>query len=150
MEHLYSNKQVRAIGVANYLIPFLEELETYATIVPALDQVEFTPFLFLKDLLDYCKERNIQLQSYTPLTKGIKFNDERLIRLANKYGKTPAQIILRWNMQHGVSAIPKSANAARLKENFSIFDFSISEEDMKLMDGFNENFRVIEDPMDFY
>jgi methylglyoxal/glyoxal reductase len=69
LEDLYNNKQVKAIGVANYLLPFLHELETYATVVPAVNQVEFSPYLYLKDLLNYCKERGIQLQAYTPLTK---------------------------------------------------------------------------------
>jgi diketogulonate reductase-like aldo/keto reductase len=147
LEYLYNSKQVRAIGVANYLIPFLQELDTHATVVPALNQVEFSPFLYLKDLMKYCNERKIQLQSYTPLTKGKKLNDKRLLQLAEKYQKTPAQIILRWNMQHNVSAIPKSSNPARIKENFSIFDFGISEEDMNLIDSFNEDLRLVGDPM---
>jgi diketogulonate reductase-like aldo/keto reductase len=148
LEKLYENKQVRAIGVANYLIPFLKELETYSNVVPALNQVEFSPYLFLKDLLHYCNERKIQLQSYSPLTRGKKFNDKRLIQLAEKYNKTPAQIILRWNIEHTVSTIPKSANVKRLKENFDIFDFSISKEDMAQLDSFHENFRVVEDPIE--
>jgi diketogulonate reductase-like aldo/keto reductase len=148
LEKLYENKQVRAIGVANYLIPFLKELETYSNVVPALNQVEFSPYLFLKDLLDYCDERKIQLQSYSPLTRGKKFNDKRLIQLAEKYNKTPAQIILRWNIEHTVSTIPKSANVKRLKENFNIFDFSISKEDLAQLDSFHENFRVVEDPIE--
>lgn len=147
LEKLYTDKQVRAIGVANYLIPFLQELETYATVVPALNQVEFSPYLFLKDLLEYCDERKMQLQSYSPLTRGKKFNEARLLQLAKKYHKTPAQIILRWNIEHNVSTIPKSSNTKRLKENFDIFDFSISKEDMELMDSFHENFRVVDDPM---
>lgn len=147
LEYLFNNKQVRAIGVANYLMPFLKELETYSSITPAVDQMEFTPWLYLKDELQYCKQHNIQLQSYSPLTRGQKFNDERLQQLCSKYNKTPAQIILRWNIEHGISAIPKSSSKKRLQENFDIFDFSISKEDVELMDGFNENFRVVDDPM---
>jgi diketogulonate reductase-like aldo/keto reductase len=150
LELLYHTKQVQAIGVANYLMPFLKELESYSTVVPALNQIEFSPFLFLKDVLHYCREHHIQLQSYTPLTKGAKFKDERIKHLSDKYGKTPAQIILRWNIQHGVSTIPKSSNPERLKENFSIFDFEINEEDMKLMDGLHENYRIADDPMAFF
>jgi diketogulonate reductase-like aldo/keto reductase len=74
-------------------------------------------------------------------------NDERLLNFAKKYEKTPAQIILRWNIQHGVSTIPKSSNLLRIKENFDVFDFEISEEDMLAINAFNENFRVIDDPM---
>ena len=149
LEYLYNNQMVRAIGVANYLIPFLEELETYGTVVPMLNQVEFSPFLYLTDLLNYCRQRNIQLQAYTPLTKGKRFNDSTLITLSNKYQKSPAQIILRWNVQKGVSAIPKSANPKRLQENFDIFDFEISEEDMHKMDALNEDFRIVDDPITY-
>jgi len=147
LEHLYNERQVRAIGVANYLMPFLNELETYSTVTPAVNQLEFTPWLYLKDELQYCTEHKIQLQSYSPLTRGQKFNDERLLKLSKKYNKTPAQIILRWNIEHGISTIPKSSNKKRLKENFDIFDFSLSKEDVEWMDGFDENFRVVEDPM---
>ena len=150
MERLYNDKQVRAIGVANYLLPFLKELETYSAITPAVNQLEFTPWLFLKDELEYCKKHHIQLQSYSPLTRGKKFDDERLVRLCKKYDKTPAQIILRWNIEHGISTIPKSSNKKRLQENFDIFGFSLSKEDVELMDSFNENFRVVEDPMEMF
>ena len=148
LEKLFIDQRVRAIGVANYLLPFLKELEAYSTIIPAVNQIEFTPWLYLKDELQYCNEHNIQLQSYSPLTRGEKFNDNRLLQLSKKYNKTPAQIILRWNIEHGISTIPKSSNKRRLQENFDIFDFSLSKEDVELMDSFNENFRVVEDPME--
>ena len=148
LEHLYNNKQVKAIGVANYLMPFLKELETYASIVPAVNQMEFSPWLYLKDELQYCEQHNIQLQSYSPLTRRKKFNDERLQQLCKKYNKTSAQIILRWNIEHGISSVPKSSNKKRLQENFDIFDFSLAKEDIELMDSFNENFRVVENPME--
>lgn len=149
LEYLVNNQQVRAIGVANYLIPFLKELETYATLVPVVNQVEFSPFLYLKDLLNFCRQRNIQLQAFTPLTKGKRFNNPLLAELSNSYQKSPAQIILRWNVQRGVSAIPKSANPNRLKENFDIFDFEINENDMHKMDGLNEDFRIVDDPITY-
>lgn len=147
---LLGEGSVRAIGVANYLQPFLEELETYSNIVPAVNQVEFSPYLYLKDLKTYCNERKIQLQAYTPLVRGQKMSDPKLVALAKKYGKTSAQIILRWALQHGVSTIPKSANLKRIQENFDVFGFEINQNDMALMDGFNENFRVVEDPMDWW
>lgn len=147
LEQLYREKKVRAIGVANYLLPFLRELETYAEEVPVVNQLEYSPWLFLRDELDYCRERGIQLQSYSPLTRGGKFDDPRLKDLCRRYGKTPAQMILRWNLDHGISAIPKSSNPARIDENFAVFDFSLSEEDLALMDSFHENFRVVDDPM---
>lgn len=148
LEQLYTNRRVRAIGVANYLIPFLQELEQYAHIVPTVNQVEFSPYLYLKDLLDYCQARQIQLQAYTPLVRGQRMNDPVLNQVATHYGKTPAQVILRWALQHGVSTIPKSANQQRLRENFDVFDFVISAEDMACLDGLNENLRVVEDPME--
>lgn len=147
LERLYQEKRVRAIGVANYLVPFLKELETYSSIAPAVDQVEFSPYLFLDDLLNECKRKHIQLQAYTPLVRGQRFSDPKLISMAAKYGKTPAQIILRWALQLGVSTIPKSSNPNRLKENFDVFNFHISEKDMKMINAFNENFRVVDDPM---
>lgn len=150
LEKLYADKRVKAIGVANYLLPFLEELKTHASIVPVVNQVEFSPYLYQHQLLLYCRANNIQLQSYTPLVRGRKMNDPRLLRLAGKYNKTPAQIILRWNMELGISAIPKSASKERIQENFHIFDFRLSEEDTRLMNSFNENLRLVDDPMDMW
>lgn len=147
LEKLYNEKKVKAIGVANYLIPFLEELKTYATIVPVVNQVEFTPYLFLKDLLDYCNGYSIQLQAYSPIVRGKKNNDERLVALANKYNKSPVQMMLRWAIQHNVSTIPKSANPDRIKSNFNIFDFTIAEADMQAMDALNENYRIVDNPI---
>ncbi len=150
LEKLYKEGRVKAIGVANYLIPFLTELETYATIIPAVNQVEFSPYLYLKDLLEVCHEKKIQLQAYTPLVRGLRMNDQKLLNIANNYTKTPAQIILRWALQHGVSSIPKSSNLKRIQENFDVFDFQINQKDMALIDTFNENLRVVEDPMDLF
>ncbi len=156
LESLYNtakneaNPSVRAIGVANYLEPFLKELETYSETVPAVNQVEFSPYLYLKDLLEMCQSKHIQLQAYTPLVRGERMKDAKLVAIADKYGKTPAQIILRWALQHGVSTIPKSSSQHRLKENFDVFDFNISQEDMLKIDNFNENLRIVEDPMDFF
>ena len=150
LEKLYNEGKVRAIGVANYLIPFLEELESYANITPALNQVELTPWLYNQNLVDYCSKKNIQLQAYSPLTRGKKFDDARLIQLCKKYDKTPAQIIIRWSIEHRISTIPKSSSKKRLQENFDAIGFSISPEDVKYLDGFNENFRICDDPMMMY
>jgi diketogulonate reductase-like aldo/keto reductase len=149
LEKIYQSGKARAIGVANYLEPLLEELETYTEIVPAVNQVEFSPFLYLENLLKRCQKNGTVLQAYTPLVRGLKLNDERLLIFSKKYRKTPAQIILRWNIQMGVSPIPKSSNLLRIQENFDIFDFEISEKDMKFINTFNENFRIIDNPMDF-
>lgn len=150
LERLYKEGQVRAIGVANYLVPFLEQLNGYAEIVPAVNQVEFSPYLFLEDLMKYCKNHKIQLQAYTPLVRGERFTDPKLVSVAKKYGKTPAQIILRWALQQGISTIPKSSNQKRLRENFDVFDFQISEMDITYINSFNENLRIVDNPMDFW
>lgn len=120
----------------------------YSEIVPTVNQVEFSPFLYLENLKSKCEKLGITLQSYTPLVRGLKMNDEKLQVLSKKYKKTPAQIILRWNIQHGISTIPKSSNLLRIRENFSIFDFEITPEDMGFMNTFNEDFRVVDNPMD--
>lgn len=148
LEKLYKDQRVRAIGVANYLVSFLNEMETYETITPMVNQVEFTPWLFQKDLLDHCIRKNIQLQSYSPITRGKKFDDSRLLNLCKKYDKSPAQIILRWNIEQGISTIPKSSNKERLQENFDVFRFSLTKEDVELMNSFDEGFRICEDPME--
>ena len=147
LERLYAEKRVRSIGVSNYLLPFLEELWTYSEVVPVVNQVEFSPYLFLEDLLNECKRKKIVLQAYSPLVRGLRMGDPKLLAIAKKYDKSPAQIILRWAVQLGVSTIPKSANLERLKENFDIFDFEISQEDIKHVNSFNENLRIVDDPM---
>jgi diketogulonate reductase-like aldo/keto reductase len=148
LEKLYEEKRVRAIGVSNYLVPFLKELETYGNVVPAVNQIEFSPWLFLKDEFSECRAKGIQLQSYTPLVRGLKFKDPVIQKLSEKHQKTPAQIILRWNLQLGVSTIPKLANLTRIDENFNVFDFELDADDMAALSGLNENFRVVEDPME--
>ncbi|MCU0450927.1 MAG: aldo/keto reductase [Bernardetiaceae bacterium] len=147
LEHLYDQKVLRAIGVANYLEPFLDELATYAQVVPALNQVEFSPYLYLESLLRRSQTDGTVLQAYTPLARGRRLDDPKLVALARQYGKTPAQIILRWLVQQGVSAIPKSVTPKRIRENFGIFDFSLAAADCQLINGFHENLRVVDDPL---
>ena len=149
LEKLYQDKRVKAIGVANYNIALLEELKTTASIVPAVNQIEFSPWLYQEDLLAYCKAAGIQVQSYSPITRGLKFSDERLVLICNKYNRTPAQIVLNWHLQHGISTIPKSSKKERLVENFDATSFTLSNEDVKIMNGFNENFRICDDPQTY-
>ena len=149
LEKLYAEGRVRAIGVANYNLAFLKELKQYGTIVPVVNQVEFSPWLYQEELLNYCKTTKIQPQAYSPITRGLKFNDARLITLCNKYQKTAAQLVLRWHLQHGVSPIPKSSKKERLLENFNANFFGLEAGDIQIMDGFNEGFRICEDPADF-
>lgn len=146
MEEIYKSGKAKAIGVSNYMVKHLEEMKEYATVVPVVDQVEFHPFLYQKELLDYCKQNNIQLEAYRPLTKGKKLDDKTVEEIANKYNKTDAQILLRWNLQHGCIPIPKSTHKERIEENINIFDFEISEEDMKKLDSLNQNLHLCWDP----
>jgi methylglyoxal/glyoxal reductase len=148
LERLNTEGVVKSIGVCNYAEPFLKEMEDYASITPVVNQVEFSPYLYLENLLKMCQSKGILLQAWSPLLRGLKMNDPKLVLIASKYGKTPAQILIRWALDLGISTIPKSVHEKRLKENFDVFDFSISPSDMALLNGFNENLRVFnEDPI---
>ena len=133
----------RAIGVSNFAIHHLEELCGFSPVMPAVNQVEFSPFLYRRELLDYCRAQGVQLESYSPLTRGEKLHDPRLVKIAAKYGKTPAQILIRWPLQHEVVVIPKSVHPAHIRENADIFDFEISAEDMAALDAMNEDFYTL-------
>ncbi|MEK6954323.1 MAG: aldo/keto reductase [Candidatus Micrarchaeota archaeon] len=146
MEKLIAGGKIKSIGVANFMIRHLEDLLANTEIIPAVNQVEFSPYVYNKELLDYCKKKGIQLQAYSPLTRGNKLSDEKLLALSKKYSKSPAQILLRWCIQHDVAVIPKSVHEGRIIENSQIFDFELSKQDMDLMDSWNEGFRVAPDP----
>jgi len=148
LEKLYADQRVGAIGTGNYLLPFLHELKSYSSYTPTVNQIEFSPFLNLTPELEYCKENKICLQCYTPLMRGQKHDDPRIVDIANRYGKTPAQIILRWAVQQGISTIPKSENPARIKENFDIFNFELSDMDLHILNNLNEDFRIVDNPID--
>jgi methylglyoxal/glyoxal reductase len=138
----------RAIGVSNYTVKHLEELLASSPIVPAVNQVEFSPFLYQKNLLDYCKSNTIQVEVYSPLTRGVKLGHPILIGLSQKYKKTPAQLLIRWAIEHELVVIPKSIHRERIEENADVFDFAIAPEDMVKLDNLNEDFRTCWDPTD--
>lgn len=146
MEKIYREGKARAIGVSNYMQWHLEELLPVAEVVPAVNQVEFSPYLYQKELQKFCEDRGIKIEAYSPLTKGRKLGDARLVEIAEKYGKTPAQILLRWCIQKGTIILAKSSKPERIQENASIFDFEISQEDMNLLDQFDEGLRTGWDP----
>ncbi len=146
LETLYTEGRVRAIGVSNYTIQHLQELLDYAKIVPVVNQVEFHPWLYQQELLDFCAAHGIALEAYSPLTKGERLRDPQLAEIAHKYGKTPAQILIRWVLQHGVGVIPKSAHPQRIRENADVYDFEISEEDMCRLDAFDACYHCTWDP----
>ncbi|GAB1154591.1 glyoxal/methylglyoxal reductase [Paenibacillus illinoisensis] len=139
LEHLYKQKRVRAIGVSNFQINDLEGLLSVAEVVPMVNQIEFHPHLTHLELRGFCKQHQIQMEAWSPLMKGQLSGNETLENIANKHGKTVAQVILRWDIQSGFVTIPKSFNATRLLENISIFDFTLTEEEMSSIDLLNKN-----------
>jgi diketogulonate reductase-like aldo/keto reductase len=146
MVELLERGDCRAIGVSNYTIRHLEELLASSPVVPAVNQVEFSPFLYQRDLLGFCRDKGIQLEAYSPLTQGKKLKHPTLVALAGKYGKTPAQVLIRWAIEHELVVIPKSARRARIEENADVFDFNISPDDLAALDGLDEGFRTCWDP----
>jgi diketogulonate reductase-like aldo/keto reductase len=146
LEKLYKDGRVRAIGVSNFKIHHLEELLKDAEIKPMVNQVEYHPHLTQKDLLAFCEKEGIQLEAWSPLKQGELLTDSTINEIAEKYGKTAAQVILRWDLQTKVVTIPKSIKEQRIIENANIFDFELSSEDIKMLDGLNKNERVGSDP----
>ena len=146
LEKIYKDGKCKAIGVSNYTIRHLKELLEIAEVTPVINQVEFSPYLYQKELLDFCRKNKIQLEAYSPLTRGQKFNDPKLVKIAEKYDKSPAQILIKWALQHNIAVIPKSKNKERIYENANVFDFNISKDDMNKLDSFNENLHICWDP----
>lgn len=146
LEKLLEDGKTRAIGVSNYTIRHLTELMENSSNIPTVNQVEFTPFLFQRDLLEFCQKNNIIVEAYSPLTRGQKFNNPILKAIGEQYGKTSAQILIRWGLQHGIIEIPRSKSKEHIHDNADVFDFNLNGEDMGQLDNLNENFRTTEDP----
>ncbi|MED1818828.1 glyoxal/methylglyoxal reductase [Bacillus subtilis] len=146
LEKLYKDGKIRAIGVSNFQVHHLEELLKDAEIKPMVNQVEFHPRLTQKELRDYCKAQGIQLEAWSPLMQGQLLDNEVLTQIAEKHNKSVAQVILRWDLQHGVVTIPKSIKEHRIIENADIFDFELSQEDMDKIDALNKDKRVGPNP----
>jgi diketogulonate reductase-like aldo/keto reductase len=127
------------IGVSNFTVQHLEELLALAKVVPQVNQVEFSPFLYQKELLEYCGVKGIALEAYSPLTRGHKLDDSTITRLAAAHGKTSAQVMIRWSLQHGLVVIPKSSKPRRIAENADVFDFELSSAEMQLLDELSQN-----------
>ncbi|MCZ8344064.1 MAG: aldo/keto reductase [Leptospira sp.] len=138
--------KARSIGVSNFMVNHLEELIKESGTVPAMNQVEYHPFLQDQSLKEYCKKQNILLEAYSPLAHGSKLEDPRLSELAKKYNKSNAQILIRWSLESGNVVIPKSKSKERIKENALVFDFELEESDKSLIDSWSENFRTCWDP----
>jgi aldehyde reductase len=139
---------VKSIGVSNFNSVQIDRLLKEASIPPVTNQVECHPYFNQEKLLNFCRERNITLTGYAPLgQRDIKpnnpslFEDQTLIRIANKYAKTVAQILIKWQIQRGIIVIPRSSNKERILENINIFDFTISDEDIAEINSLNRNLR---------
>ena len=149
MQEIYQSGQAKAIGVSNFMVHHLQDLLADCQIVPTVNQVEFHPYLVQPDLLKFCQSHQIQLEAWAPIVKGEIVNEPVAQKLAEKHGKTPAQIVLRWDLQHQVVTIPKSVNPDRIVENSQIFDFELSPADMKALDALDEGRRTGPDPYNF-
>ncbi|MDN9009391.1 aldo/keto reductase [Brevibacillus laterosporus] len=149
LEKLYKDGRVKAIGVSNFQIHHLEDLMGKAEIKPMINQVEFHPYLTQKELITFCRTHDIQMEAWSPLMQGQLLDNPVLQEIADKHGKTVAQVILRWDLQHGVVTIPKSTKEHRIVENASVFDFELTQEEMDRIDALNQNHRVGPDPDNF-
>ncbi|WP_163539251.1 aldo/keto reductase [Gracilibacillus sp. YIM 98692] len=154
LEKIYNDGKARAIGVSNFHVHHLEELMKDAEIKPMVNQIEFHPCLTQTKVRNYCQENNIQMEAWSPLMQGQLLNNEVLVEIGEKYNKTPAQVILRWDIQSGVVTIPKSVKPHRIIDNASIFDFKLTKDEMGKIDALNQNKRanpkLDPDNFDFY
>jgi methylglyoxal/glyoxal reductase len=135
LETLLARGRVRAIGVSNYSIANIEEVLATGNIAPAVNQVRFNPFAYKGALLDYCKTKSIVVEAYSPLTRAKRLNHPVLRKLADAHGRSSAQILLRWALQHGTVVIPKSSNRERIIANAQVFDFQLTDAEMRELDG---------------
>ena len=136
----------KSIGVSNFTIEHLAEIEAKFGILPAVNQVEFHPYHYQKELLDYCNSKNIIIEAYSPLVHAKRMDEPKLGAISEELGKTPAQILIRWSIQRGMVVLPKSVNKSRIIENFSVFDFDIPDSMMKKLDELDESFVTCWDP----
>ena len=149
MEELLKQGKCRSIGVSNYMIHHIEDLKKNSSVLPAVNQIEFNPFVFEREVKEYCQNLGVVVEAYTPIARGRQFKHREIRKLSEKYGKTQAQLMLRWELQHNVIVIPKSSNPGRIKENADIFDFNISDEDMKVLNSLDENLRYSPNPYSY-
>ncbi|MEB2302237.1 aldo/keto reductase [Lysinibacillus xylanilyticus] len=149
LEKVYQDGRVRSIGVSNFHVHHLENLLKETSVVPVINQIEFHPHLTQEEVRAFCKENGIQVEAWSPLMNGSLLEESLIQQLASKYGKTPAQIVLRYDVQHGVVTIPKTMTPARMTENLTVFDFALTEEEMAQLDALNDGLRCGPDPEKF-
>lgn len=150
MEKIYKDGRSKAIGVCNFDIEHLERLLNECEVVPVVNQVERHPYFQQRELQDFCEKHHIIIEAYSPLMNGKDvLNDSVVKEIAKAYGKTAAQVILRWHLQTGVITIPKSVTPSRIEENFDVFDFELTAEDMEKMTALDRNLRIGAVPSEF-
>lgn len=148
LEELHGQGLIRSLGLSNCTEKHLHWIMDACRIAPAVHQVEHSPLLHETDLYSLCREYDIRLQAWAPLMRG-NLDNPAIAEIARRYGKTSAQVILRWNIQHGFSAVPKSVHRERIFENASIFDFRLSRDDMAALDGMHIGKRTGKDPYSY-
>ncbi|OEK72144.1 glyoxal reductase [Staphylococcus equorum] len=148
MEALYESGKVKNIGVSNFNIEHLEVLKSETSIKPVINQVEFHPYFTQQELRTYLDTESIYMESWSPLMNAEILTDETINTIAEEIGKSPAQVVIRWNIEHGVVTIPKSITPHRIEENINIFDFSLSTNQMERIDALNENKRIGPNPLE--
>lgn len=139
LEQLHDAGELKAIGVSNFLVPHLEELFRHARIKPAVDQVEVSPFLQQRAVRDLCNRHGIVLEAYSPLTKGQPLAHPEVLRIAREMGASPAQVLLRWGLQHGLVVLPKSTSPQRIRENIHALGMRLTADQMARLDALEEN-----------
>ncbi|MDW3860377.1 aldo/keto reductase [Staphylococcus saprophyticus] len=149
MEALYNDGKVKNIGVSNFDIEHLETLKAHTSIKPVINQVEFHPYLIQQSLRDYLASESIQMESWSPLMNAEILTDETIVAIADEIGKSPAQVVIRWNIEHGVVTIPKSVTPHRIEENINIFNFSLTQAQMARIDALNQDRRIGPNPLEF-
>ncbi|PTT33262.1 aldo/keto reductase [Chryseobacterium sp. HMWF028] len=150
LEELYHEGKIKAIGVCNFTVEKLEELKANSTVLPVINQIELHPVFQQKELQIYDRENNIVTQPWSPLGNGNAnlLSNPDLKTIADKYGKTVAQVILRWHLQEGFVVIPKSVTPSRIEENFNVFDFELTEDEMNVVRSLDTGKRLFFDPKD--
>jgi 2,5-diketo-D-gluconate reductase A len=146
LEEFYRDGRARSIGVSNFQPHHLRRLHEETRIRPAVNQIELHPFLTQEDVVAFCAEHQIAVESWSPIAQGRVLDDPEIVSIASRVGKTPAQVVLRWHVERGFIVFPKSVTPARIRENIGIFDFELSGEDVEAISALNRNERTGPDP----
>ena len=149
LEEIYASGRAKAIGVSNFHKHHIQDVLADAKVKPMVDQIELHPTLIQKELRDYLSQEGIAVEAWSPLGQGNLLKEPLLVKIGDKYGKSAAQVIIRWHLQNDIIVIPKSVHEDRIKENFDVFDFELSQDDLKAIDELNTGERFGSDPDNF-